>query len=355
MKIRYDGKRWRIQVTENGRRYSFSSAKSKNDCISKYNSWKDSQIYKAKTVNEIADDLLEMLAAKNGLKSEYYYLVEQYLRLYVRPKVGTKIMKSLTLQDWQHLINTAKKKNGEFLSKKTLSSLKEIINRLIKYGYETYQCDMLRGTLFVPVERVTKEKEIIQPKDLKSLFKPSEIWFHSLFCFLALTGLRPSEGLGLQKEDIYEDFIVIRRGVTNKGMISEGKNKNARRIVPLCSEAKIILDETIKRNLEHHFLGPWIFCSCEGKMGNQSSMKKDWSKLKKERSLPGTVYSLRHTFVSLTKNLLSEAELKSVVGHSATMSTYETYAHRILGEEKVVADKLNNLFEDLGADWVQTT
>lgn len=343
--IKYDGERWRLQIMKDGRRYSFSSSKSKKDCEAKYEAWKQSQIYKAKTVKELSVDFLDMLEAKNGKSSEYYYLVAQYLRLYVLPKVGSKTMKSLTLADWQRLLNTATKRNGEFLSKKTLKSLKEVINRLIKYGYETYQCDALRGSLFVPVDREETEKEILQPKDLKALFEPSELWYWPLFCFLALTGLRPGEGLGLQVDDVFEDYIVVRRSVTNKGMITDGKNKNAKRLVPLSHEAKMILVNTIERNKELNT--KWIFCSCEGKMGVQSSMKKDWSRLKRQRNLPGTVYSLRHTFVSLTKNLLTEHELKSVVGHSATMTTYETYAHRLVGEERVIAKKLDQHFGEI--------
>lgn len=348
--IKYDGQRWRIQIMENGKRYSFSSSKSKKDCETKYLAWKESQVYKTKTVSEVADEFLAMIKAKNGEQSEFYYHNEQYLRLYVLPILGDKQMKSLSLADWQKLLNEAKSRKGDYLSKKTLKNLKEVINRLIKYGYETYSCDALRGSLFVPKDREAKEKEIIQPNDLVSLMTPSDLWYYPLFCFLALTGLRPGEGLGLQVDDVFDDYVLVRRSVNKRREVTEGKNKNAQRLVPLCKQAKDILAATIERNKPLHT--KWIFCSVTGERGAQTSMRKDWDRLKQERNLTGTVYGLRHTFVSLTKNLLTEQELKSVVGHSQSMTTYETYAHHISGEEQVIAKKLDSFFDDsLGKFW----
>ena len=347
MKVHYDGQRWRIQIMENGQRYSFSSSKSKKDVEAKYQAWLDSKVYQTKNVQQVADEYLDTIKAKNGETSEFYYHNEQYLRLYVLPKVGSKQINTMSLHDWQKLLNEGKTQQGKPLSKKTLKNLKDAINRLIKYGYENYYCDLPRGSLFIPKDREAKEKEIIQPNQLEDLLKPSGLWYHPLFCFLAMTGLRPGEGLGLQVDDVYDDYVIIRRAVNKHRDITDGKNKNAQRIIPLCSQAKDVLVATIKRN--EPLNTKWIFCSVTGERGAQTSMRKDWYRLKAERNLSGTVYGLRHTFISLTKNLLTEQELKSVVGHSASMTTYETYAHHIVGEEKIIASKLEKLFgENMG-------
>ena len=55
-----------------------------------------------------------------------------------------------------------------------------------------------------------------------------------------------------------------------------------------------------------------------------------------------TPYDLRHTFVSIAKNL-PEGSLKQLVGHSVAMDTCGVYAHQIDGEEKQTA-KIWNLF-----------
>ena len=73
-------------------------------------------------------------------------------------------------------------------------------------------------------------------------------------------------------------------------------------------------------------------------------MRNHWNKLRKERDLPGTVYSLRHTFVSMMKNVMPEQMIKDIVGHSVNMTTFETYGHILDGEEKQAADIIDLTF-----------
>ena len=78
-------------------------------------------------------------------------------------------------------------------------------------------------------------------------------------------------------------------------------------------------------------------------------MRKHWNKLKAERNLPGTPYSLRHTFISIVSSQthLAEGTIKELVGHSQTMDTFGTYKHAVDGELETAASVINLTFERL--------
>ena len=201
---------------------------------------------------------------------------------------------------------------------------------------------IIRGSLYIPKGHSKKEKEILTQEDVRRLLEPSELFYHPLFVFLLMTGMRPSEALGLKVSDIDSDRVFIRRGVNAKNLITEGKNENARRMIPLGNMASRVIRETIHRNEELNLHTDWIFCSPDGSMGNQSTMRNHWLKLKEERGLHGSVYSLRHTFISMMKNVMPEQMIKDIVGHSISMTTFETYGH-LVDSDKVKAAKIIDL------------
>lgn len=337
MKPTWTGNRWRIQARKDGKRYSFSSsipgAKGRKECQRKYDNWYYGESTGEKSVKRVCEEYLDDLVARRGIGSPANKFNNQYIRLYIVPKLGDKKMCKTTLRDWQSVINTARGERKEQLSEKTLKNLRAVISAVIKFGYQDYQCEPLRGSLYIPKGHSKKEKEILQRDDIRRLFEPSELWYHPLFCLGVLTGMRPGELLGIKVSDLQGSRILIRRAINASGQITEGKNENARRVVPIGKTARAILDATIQRNEEYNLHTDWIFCSRDGSKGNQTTMRYQWQKLKIERNLPGSVYSLRHTFITLMKNVMPEAMIKDIVGHSASMPTMLTYGHYYEGEE----------------------
>ena len=349
---KWDGKRWRIREMREGRTFSFSSSvpgtRGRKEVIRKYEQWYYGEASGSKTVGRVAQEFLEDVKARRGETSEAYIQYERYIRLYIAPKIASMKICKVTLRDWQSVINEARGRN-KALSEKTLKNLRGIIKGIIKFGYEDYQCELLRGNLYIPKGHSKKEKEILQKDDARRLLEESDLWYHPLFCFLLLTGMRPGEALGLQVDDVKQNIVNIKRSVNASGQITEGKNENARRVVPIGNMTREILDKTIERNERYNLGTKWIFCSPDGSMGNQSTMRNHWEKLKKERDLPGTVYSLRHTFISMMKNVLPEQSIKDIVGHSVSMTTFETYGHFVDGDQKRAADIIDLTFgQNLG-------
>ena len=347
----WDGKRWRIQVRKDGRRFSFSSsvagAKGRRECIRKYESWLYGEGSGEKSVGQVAKEFLADVKARRGADSEAVIQYERYIRLYIAPRCAQKKICKMTLRDWQSIINEAQGQK-KALSEKTLKNLRGVIMGIVRFGYEDFQCELPRGDLYIPKGHFKKEKEFLEREQVRRLLEPSDLFYHPLFSFLLVTGLRPSEGLGIKVGDIQGNRLFIRRGVTANGRISEGKTANARRLIPLGKTAKAILEQTIRRNEEMNLHTEWVFCSPDGSMGNQSTMRNHWEKLKKERDLCGSVYSLRHTFITLMKNTLPEQTLRDIVGHGAGMSTFETYGHITEAESAESATIIDLTFKNLG-------
>lgn len=344
---RWDGQRWRIQARKDGKRYSFSSSvpglKGRKECQRKYDNWYYGEASGEKTVGQVCKEYLADVKARCGEFSPALEQYECYIRLYVAPVCGPKKICKMTLRDWQNVINEASGRK-KALSEKTLKNLRGVIMAIIRFGYEDYQCELPRGKLYIPKGHSKKEKEILQRDEVARLLEPSKLWYHPLFCFLLLTGMRPGEALGLQIDDVQKDRVIIRRAVNARHQITEGKNENARRIIPIGELAASILRKTIQRNEEMNLRTKWIFCSIDGSMGKQERMRKHWDKLKKERDLSGTVYSLRHTFISMMKNVMPEQTIKDIVGHSVSMDTFGTYGHILEGEDRRAAEIIDLTF-----------
>lgn len=347
-----DRRMWVIQGKKNGLRknfYSFTPGlKGKKEVVSKYEDWLEFGGIEKVTVEKCVDLYLKDIESRLG-KGESYREAEIYSRLYILPALGKAKMNNLTIRDWQGILNEARPHSDriESLSHKTLTHLRSVIVGLHKFAYNNYFCDAWRGELYIPKGHKKGEKEILQPSDIRNLFVPSELWFYPCFLIMLLCGLRPGEALGLQVNDLGEGVLYISRSINDNGEITSGKNKNARRIVPLPLLAEQIIRQTIARNENARLETEWVFPNGSGGQPCQDTVRKQWNKLKEERNLPGTLYSLRHTFVSIVSSQthLAEGTLKSIVGHSESMQTFTVYKHRVDSEIEQASKIINLTFE----------
>ena len=159
----WDGQRWRIQARKDGKRFSFSSsfpgAKGRKEVIKKYEQWYYGESAGEKTVQRVCKEFLCDVKARRGETSEAYRQYERYIRLYIAPVCGSRKLCKMTLRDWQNVINEATGRK-KALSEKTLKNLRGIIMGIIKFGYEDYQCELLRGDLYIPKGHSKKRKGI---------------------------------------------------------------------------------------------------------------------------------------------------------------------------------------------------
>lgn len=345
---------WIIQAQKNGIKKVFYSSlpgqKGKREVMQKYDDWIDFGGVSSITVARCVELYLKDIEARLGRRDSYRE-AEIYSRLYILPLLGKSKMNNLTLRDWQRVINEAKphSKQAEELSHKTLVHLRSVCSGLHRFAYINYYCDEWRGSLYIPQGHIKGERQILQPSDIAKLFEPSDLWYINAFRIMLLLGLRPGEALGLQECDIKDGIVYIRRSINDEGEITSGKNHNARRAIPLPPIAEGIINETIERNHRAKFRTPWIFPNGCGSKSSQVTVRKQWNKLKAERGLPGSPYSLRHTFVSIVSSQthLAEGTLRQIIGHSKSMDTFGVYKHEVKGELETAASVINLTFERL--------
>lgn len=342
-------KRWSLRCQVDGVQKRFTSSRpgiaGKKEVMKKYRAFMYGETYENLLFSEAWARFLEYIIDKNG-KTESYINLEKYGRLYILPRLQKKMLSTCGLSDFQQCISKARRTSGGSapLSRRTLRNLKATIMQFVHFAVANGYMEPLRGQLYIPAAAPSTERVILQPDDIARLFDgPANDWYINIFRFALVTGLRTGEVLGIQSGDIKNNVLTINRAINCRNQITEGKNQNARRRIYLNKIARRIISENQFRN--GRLATPWIFCSKTGGPLSQSTLRNAWLKVAAERDLPGCPYSLRHTFISLLKNEMPEAMLKSIVGHSASMDTYGIYGHVVNGEMEAASRIIDINFE----------
>ena len=342
-------KRWSLRCQVDGVQKRFTSSRpgiaGKKEVMKKYRAFMYGETYENLLFSEAWARFLEYIIDKNG-KTESYINLEKYGRLYILPRLQKKMLNTCGLSDFQQCISKARRTSGGTapLSRRTLRNLKATIMQFVHFAVANGYMEPLRGQLYIPAAAPSTERVILQPDDIARLFDdPANDWYINIFRFALVTGLRTGEVLGIQSGDIKNNVLTINRAINCRNQITEGKNQNARRRIYLNKIARRIINENQFRN--GRLATPWIFCSKTGGPLSQSTLRNAWLKIAEERQLPGCPYSLRHTFISLLKNEMPEAMLKSIVGHSASMDTYGIYGHVVNGEMEAASRIIDINFE----------
>ena len=140
--------------------------------------------------------------------------------------------------------------------------------------------------------------------------------------------MRPGELLGLCWEDVRGDTVTIRRAVNVLGEETHGKNENAVRAFALSGFSRSVLEQ--QRAVTG--AGDSVF-----EIKSEGYFYKRWQVYLRANDLPPvSLYSLRHTFVSIVKSL-PEGEIKGLVGHSQSMDTFGWYSHELTGDAENTA------------------
>lgn len=353
-------RRWVLQITHKGQRKVFTSKTPKTAgraiCIEKCQAWLAT--FENENIN------ITFAVAWDRFLTEYenrHGSIEQLRkyktlgRLYLVPYIGARAVSSLTIEDYQGLINNARPqrrrgKNGDYLitpqlSKKYLKAIRDAILAFNKWARPRKYTDLdLASELYVPASAPVKGREILQIEEIKKIFANDlGLWYENALKFELLTGLRPGEVLGLMVSDFSaaQGVIVINRSINARGIVTPGKNKNARRAIclpPVCCDL-LLKQIAVARSLKSNY----IFCNPLGAPGSQEAMCKCWRRICKQLGINSntTPYCLRHTFYSHTEAYMPERLIKMVFGHSEKTDGHAIYGdHVINGELKAAADML---------------
>lgn len=341
--------RWQIKVQKDNERKTFYSSTpgrtGQRECNAKADAWLDDNI---RDTNKKCSYWLDMYIRRAEIATSYSHhrRVKNHIEKYIRPVIGNKKFSQLTENSFQTILDKAYSQSEPKLSKKTLENIRATIKSFVKFCRKEKVTTLYLEDLTIAAAARTKEKEILQPDDLLTLFTVAttslngktvfDDYIHA-YRFQVLTGLRPGELRGLKRSDISGKTVKINRARNSFNEITTGKNNNALRSFVLSDMAYIELQHQLNLFPDAEFIFPF----------SQTNYLKRWNKYCETNGMNKiSTYEMRHTFVSIAKQL-PEGMVKQLVGHSADMDTFGTYGHELKGENQKVAKELNNIFSEL--------
>ena len=349
-------KYWKINVQKDGERRSFYSGtpgrKGQRECNGKADVWLDDNLIGPESkVENLFKDWLAEIESTTG--TAHYNNYNGFWNNRIKKRIGRIKIEALTEQHLQLVINDAAR---DGLSKKTMTNLRACMTAFVKYAWRCKATTLIVENITIPKSAKRGEREILQPDDLKILFKDTISLYRGkeafepliyAWRFQVLTGLRPGELVGLQWTDIdlENKTVTVNRSINNLGEETTGKNDNAHRTFVLMDAAYNTL---IEYKSTVTLFSKFVFPKSNGEHMTQGEIYKRWRHYKEYVGIKSgaTPYELRHTFVSIFKDL-PEGLLKPIIGHSVNMDSYGTYGHEVSGDLQRTAELMQTRWTDV--------
>lgn len=359
----YDQKNKRFRVSLNQAR----------ECL-KMNTDEALEYFQSKSLKEILAFVKRLEAMKNAnkrvknaekrtLKIQSKITILEALKRFLALKIG---LKQTSINSLENVFNSV----FRIMDLKESDKLKKITQeRIAKYHEETLKhykkntirnlnanlksflefCEQEGYTEKTPYFKITirnaKEGEKIDPFSLNEikaiLNSTSDLRLKAFLTTAFFTGLRTGEQLALLWSDV--DFenkkINIDKSLNLSGVITTPKNKPSVREVDLLEPVEKILKELKASEPESE---KFVFISMPKRT---TIFQRAFRVLLKALNLKDRkLYTTRHTFASL---MLSQGEeamwVSKTLGHKDLNTTYKTYSHYILKQEKERAKFLKGI------------
>jgi integrase len=178
------------------------------------------------------------------------------------------------------------------------------------------------------------DEEIVPPTpdEVRALVDGMDEQFRALVVFLAGSGLRISEALGLEIADI--DFlrrsVRVERQLLQSGKFAPPKTTSSRRTVPL---GQVVIDEMAAHLARVGADGP-LWPAQTGERLQYGRWKKEWDSSRKPLRLEFTAHDLRHHAASLLISGGASVQMvSSFLGHKEATVTLRYCSHLFHGDE----------------------
>lgn len=359
---------WQLGVQVDGSRKWFYSStpgrRGQRECEDKATAWLSMDQSLPSADPKLQDVYAAWLEEINNTGSKDTYRKNESIgRNHILPVIGKlHVSKLRTEQQLQEVLNKAwtKPASGKKLSKKTLSNIRSVLLSFIKYCRKCGYTTLYPENITLPQQAQVVGKRTLQPDELRILLtetetcrryawdsEPKHEWFIHGYRFQVLTGLRPGELLGLQWDDIIDSVVHIQRAINWHGVITPGKNMNARRtfVAP-----KLAMDELAAQHEQLSSAGidtPYVFVDEKGNVPSQKRYERRLSRFCEFHGIePICPYELRHTWYSINKALPTEL-VKQMGGHSQSMDTFGVYGHVVDGEMERMAQLIDEVVHEM--------
>ena len=307
--------------------------------------------------------------------------VENYrmvIRNHINPKLGKFKLRSLSPHVLQEYIN---EKTREGYSYKTLSIIKGVLTKSLKQAVYPFKFINETPMQYVELHKSTERKpskeklKVLSENNLKVLFSNIKEGhaFYIPFMIGYFSGIRVGELCGLEWKhvDFYEGTITIEQQMTkefyklNNGKTKEifvvgtPKTKSSYRTITVSDtlldilrkertkqkENQLRYGEFYAKDPQHDFI-----CKKENGESYTPNVIKWLSRryVNEELGLTFNFHSLRHTLATtLIENGVEVKTVQSILGHSRSGITQDTYAHLTEKMTRRAADTMDNIFKSL--------
>lgn len=300
------------------------------------------------TLNELFVEWVESYQSTYTSPADQRVLSGIY-KNHIEPDFGHKKIASIRRADiYKHLTELVKRGYSESLVNKA----RQCFSRPYNWAINDLALDISDPTqgLTIQYRHGVEAKGVrhMTDEELARFFQASEASkYHNYFRVLALTGMRPSEALGLKREDITLSGINIERKMSVDGL-GPLKTKAAYRSIPMTDELMNIANEQISGSES------WLFPT-KGGLPSMEAVKSAFSRvLRSTRQKRGfliispldfTLYDFRHTFGTRAADSgMPLKTLQYIMGHADIRTTMRYYVAVTDNAKKEAASIMDCLF-----------
>ena len=293
--------------------------------------------------------LLDHAAAR--VRSRTLEGYRDHVRLHISPRIGRVSLERLTprqVQDMETSLLQGGGRDGRGLSPRTVAQTHRILHNALNHAVRLGLASRNAASSVEPPRFSRYEVRTLAWSEVLLLLEAVEDpLLRTLFLLAVQTGLRRSELLGLQWQDVdlAGGLLSVRRGLIklSSGLrVSEPKSGLGRAVV--------LADESVEALAclrgSRSGSGDFVFCRSDGAPLKPGSVTQAFRRVAQRAGFPGLrFHDLRHTHASL---MLSEGVHLKVVserlGHSSVAITGDIYSH-------VLPSVQREAVERFGAAW----
>lgn len=250
------------------------------------------------------------------LKPNSLRCIQDTIRLHIKPNIDNKLLSDLKPIDLQCCLN---KITSTRMAEYSHNTLTDCMRRAYEQGYTSSN---LMDTIEKPRHKRTVGHALTRNEQYKLLSFLPKLRHGNIFAFYLYTGCRRSEALAVCRKDVDE--------VQNLIHIKGTKTETSDRYIPIFPKLKALL-KCLPRSPSAR-LFPF----------SDSTLKREYEKLRSLCGFDFTIHSLRHTYITrLHEQGVDDKVIQKWAGHSSVTTTQRIYVHVLSDQERLQIQKVN--------------
>ena len=253
-----------------------------------------------------------------NLKQNSLRCIRDTLRLHIKPNLPDRPIREITPLDLTQCLNAIQSSRMAEYSHNTLT---DCFRRAFEQGYTDTNIMM---TVDKPKHCRNIGHALSRAEQAELMEQLPNLHHGEIFAFYLYTGCRRTEALSVTWQDVNLK--------TNTLHIPGTKTATSDRFVPILPKLRHLL-----RELPHGAPSDKLFPYSD------STVKRDFEKLRTLCSFDFTIHSLRHTYITrLHEQGIDDQVIQKWAGHSSVTTTQKIYIHVMTEQEKLQVKKLTH-------------